>query len=82
MLPFQLRYAVVLSCISSLSHIMVVTVRLTLYSEPSPHLINQVRPRGFSNLSPRALQSLRLDFVCRVHCYLRDVPFFVNHRNV
>ncbi|XP_029001009.1 adenylate cyclase type 7 isoform X2 [Betta splendens] len=42
MLPIQLRYAVVLSAISSLSHIMALTVRLTVYSERSPHLANQL----------------------------------------
>uniref|UniRef100_A0A7N6C1E7 Adenylate cyclase type 7 n=1 Tax=Anabas testudineus TaxID=64144 RepID=A0A7N6C1E7_ANATE len=39
MLPFQLWYAVVLSIISSLSHILVLTVRLTIYSEPTPYLL-------------------------------------------
>uniref|UniRef100_A0A8C6K9E1 Adenylate cyclase type 7 n=1 Tax=Nothobranchius furzeri TaxID=105023 RepID=A0A8C6K9E1_NOTFU len=33
MLPFQLRHALVLNAITSLSHIMVLTLRLTLYSE-------------------------------------------------
>uniref|UniRef100_A0A3Q1HAY5 Adenylate cyclase type 7 n=1 Tax=Anabas testudineus TaxID=64144 RepID=A0A3Q1HAY5_ANATE len=42
MLPFQLWYAVVLSIISSLSHILVLTVRLTIYSEPTPYLANQL----------------------------------------
>ncbi|KAK2853538.1 hypothetical protein Q5P01_006199 [Channa striata] len=42
MLPFQLWYAVVLSIISSLSHIMVLTLRLTIYNEPTPHLANQL----------------------------------------
>ncbi|XP_067351247.1 adenylate cyclase type 7 isoform X2 [Channa argus] len=42
MLPFQLWYGVVLSIISSLSHIMVLTVRLTIYSEPTSHLANQL----------------------------------------
>lgn len=47
MLPFQLWYAVVLSVISSLSHIMVLTLRLTIYSETStPYLANQVKPVG------------------------------------
>lgn len=47
MLPFQLWYAVVLSVISSLSHIMVLTLRLTIYnSEPIPYLANQVKPVG------------------------------------
>ncbi|KAL7406168.1 hypothetical protein ABVT39_014493 [Epinephelus coioides] len=36
MLPFQLWYAVVLSVISSLSHIMVLTLRLTVYEKNSP----------------------------------------------
>uniref|UniRef100_A0AAQ5YT98 Adenylate cyclase type 7 n=1 Tax=Amphiprion ocellaris TaxID=80972 RepID=A0AAQ5YT98_AMPOC len=40
MLPFQLWYAVVLSVISSLSHIMALTLRLTIYSkEPTPYLL-------------------------------------------
>lgn len=44
MLPFQLWYAVVLSVISSLSHIMVLTVRLTIYSDAhTPYLANQVK---------------------------------------
>ncbi|XP_031704673.1 adenylate cyclase type 7 isoform X2 [Anarrhichthys ocellatus] len=47
MLPFQLWYAVVLSFISSLSHIIVLTVRLTVYDDnpnPSlnPNLANQL----------------------------------------
>ncbi|XP_029282918.1 adenylate cyclase type 7 isoform X1 [Cottoperca gobio] len=43
MLPFELWYAVVLSIISSLSHIMVLTLRLTLYDDnPSPYLANQL----------------------------------------
>ncbi|XP_042338293.1 adenylate cyclase type 7 isoform X2 [Plectropomus leopardus] len=43
MLPFQLWYAVVLSVISSLSHIMVLTVRLTIYEKkPPPYLANQL----------------------------------------
>ncbi|XP_070762668.1 adenylate cyclase type 7 [Enoplosus armatus] len=43
MLPFQLWYAVVLSIISSLSHIMVLTLRLTIYNEPpTPYLANQL----------------------------------------
>ncbi|XP_035538033.1 adenylate cyclase type 7 isoform X2 [Morone saxatilis] len=43
MLPFQLWYAVVLSVISSLSHIMVLTLRLTIYSDRSPpNLPNQL----------------------------------------
>uniref|UniRef100_A0AAQ6AHH5 Adenylate cyclase type 7 n=1 Tax=Amphiprion ocellaris TaxID=80972 RepID=A0AAQ6AHH5_AMPOC len=43
MLPFQLWYAVVLSVISSLSHIMALTLRLTIYSkEPTPYLANQL----------------------------------------
>ncbi|KAM6950777.1 adenylate cyclase type 7 [Lycodopsis pacificus] len=47
MLPFQLWYAVVLSFISSLSHIIVLTVRLTIYDDnpnPSlnPNLANQL----------------------------------------
>ncbi|XP_041642524.1 adenylate cyclase type 7 isoform X2 [Cheilinus undulatus] len=43
MLPFQLWYAVVLSVITSLSHILVLTVRLTVYSdEPVPYLTNQL----------------------------------------
>lgn len=43
MLPFQLWHAVVLSIISSLSHILVLTVRLTMYKKPTPYLANQVR---------------------------------------
>ncbi|KAG7242569.1 hypothetical protein INR49_020282 [Caranx melampygus] len=43
MLPFQLWYAVVLSVISSLSHIIVLTVHFTNYSdEPSPDLAYQL----------------------------------------
>uniref|UniRef100_A0A6Q2XNP7 Adenylate cyclase type 7 n=1 Tax=Esox lucius TaxID=8010 RepID=A0A6Q2XNP7_ESOLU len=43
MLPFQMCYAVVLSIISSLSHIIVVTLCLTVFSKnPSPGLANQV----------------------------------------
>uniref|UniRef100_UPI0037E7740D adenylate cyclase type 7 isoform X2 n=1 Tax=Semicossyphus pulcher TaxID=241346 RepID=UPI0037E7740D len=43
MLPFQLWYAVVLSVITSLSHIMVLTLRLTLYSDgPTNYLANQL----------------------------------------
>ncbi|KAM7423726.1 hypothetical protein PAMA_000205 [Pampus argenteus] len=43
MLPFQLWYAVVLSVISSLSHIMVLTLRLTVYNTKiPPFLANQL----------------------------------------
>ncbi|KAM8893702.1 adenylate cyclase type 7 isoform 1-T4 [Spinachia spinachia] len=43
MLPFQLWYAVVLSFISSLSHVVVLTVRLTIYDDkPSSHLTSQL----------------------------------------
>lgn len=43
MLPFQLWYAVVLSVISSLSHIMVLTLRLTIYDhKQTPYLANQL----------------------------------------
>ncbi|XP_072318109.1 adenylate cyclase type 7 isoform X2 [Eucyclogobius newberryi] len=43
MLPFQLWHAVFLSIASSVSHILVVTLRLTVYSDqPSPHLANQM----------------------------------------
>nr|XP_020481754.1 adenylate cyclase type 7 isoform X1 [Labrus bergylta] len=43
MLPFQLWYAVMLSIITSLSHILVLTLRLTIYSEKSPpYLANQL----------------------------------------
>ncbi|XP_059206578.1 adenylate cyclase type 7 isoform X2 [Centropristis striata] len=43
MLPFQLWYAVVLSVISSLSHIMVLTIRLTIYdNKHTPYLANQL----------------------------------------
>ncbi|KAM9861020.1 adenylate cyclase type 7 [Aulostomus maculatus] len=43
MLPFQLWYAVVLSIISSLSHILVLSLRLTIYSNaPTPYLANQL----------------------------------------
>lgn len=46
MLPFQLWYAVVLSVISSLSHIIVLTLRLTIYSNiHTPYLANQVKLR-------------------------------------
>ncbi|XP_035011006.1 adenylate cyclase type 7 isoform X3 [Hippoglossus stenolepis] len=43
MLPVQLWYAVVLSVISSLSHIIALTVRLTIYSNgPTPYLATQL----------------------------------------
>uniref|UniRef100_A0A8C8A4B8 Adenylate cyclase type 7 n=1 Tax=Oryzias sinensis TaxID=183150 RepID=A0A8C8A4B8_9TELE len=43
MLPFQLWYAVVLSAISSLSHILVLTLRLTTYSvDSTQYLTNQL----------------------------------------
>ncbi|XP_037602061.1 adenylate cyclase type 7 isoform X1 [Sebastes umbrosus] len=43
MLPFQLWYAVVLSVISSLSHIMVLTLRLTIYeNKQSSYLAHQL----------------------------------------
>ncbi|XP_018522351.1 adenylate cyclase type 7 isoform X3 [Lates calcarifer] len=43
MLPFQMWYAVVLSIISSLSHIIALAVHLTIYSnEKSPDLPNQL----------------------------------------
>ncbi|KAJ8407839.1 hypothetical protein AAFF_G00268830 [Aldrovandia affinis] len=43
MLPFQLRYAVLLSVISSLSHIIVLTLHLTVFStDPIPSLANQL----------------------------------------
>ncbi|XP_044026678.1 adenylate cyclase type 7 isoform X1 [Siniperca chuatsi] len=43
MLPFQLCYAVVLSVISSLSHILVLTLRLTIDNKPpTPDLANQL----------------------------------------
>ncbi|KAF7647711.1 hypothetical protein LDENG_00168040 [Lucifuga dentata] len=43
MLPFQLWYAVVLSIISSVSYILALTLRLTLFShQPSPYLANQL----------------------------------------
>ncbi|XP_062245030.1 adenylate cyclase type 7 isoform X3 [Platichthys flesus] len=43
MLPFKLGYAVVLSIISSLSHIIALTVRLTIYSDgPTPNLATQL----------------------------------------
>uniref|UniRef100_A0AAV2LSQ2 adenylate cyclase n=1 Tax=Knipowitschia caucasica TaxID=637954 RepID=A0AAV2LSQ2_KNICA len=43
MLPFQLWHAVLLSIASSVSHIVAVTLRLTVYSEQlSPHLPNQL----------------------------------------
>jgi len=44
MLPFQMSYAVTLSIISSLSHIIVLSVHLTVFSFPPKHLItNQVK---------------------------------------
>ncbi|XP_019909494.1 adenylate cyclase type 7 isoform X2 [Esox lucius] len=47
MLPFQMCYAVVLSIISSLSHIIVVTLCLTVFSKnPSPGLANQLLSNG------------------------------------
>ncbi|XP_064169438.1 adenylate cyclase type 7 isoform X1 [Anguilla rostrata] len=46
MLPFQLRYAVLLSVVSSLAHIVVLTLRLTVFSPahilPVPSLANQL----------------------------------------
>ncbi|XP_075869897.1 adenylate cyclase type 7 isoform X2 [Nelusetta ayraudi] len=43
MLPFQLLHAVVLSVISSVSHIMVLSLRLTVYSDTHhPYLANQL----------------------------------------
>ncbi|KAM6980412.1 adenylate cyclase type 7 isoform 2-T2 [Aplochiton taeniatus] len=43
MLPFQMCYAVVLSVISSLSHLLVLTLRLTVFSkETPPYLANQL----------------------------------------
>ncbi|CAJ1049128.1 adenylate cyclase type 7 isoform X2 [Xyrichtys novacula] len=43
MLPFQLWYAVVLSVITSLSHMLVLTLRLTIYNDvTSPYLANQL----------------------------------------
>ncbi|XP_045887859.1 adenylate cyclase type 7 isoform X1 [Micropterus dolomieu] len=43
MLPFQLWYAVVLSVISSLSHVIVLTLRLTIGSQvPTTYLANQL----------------------------------------
>ncbi|GLD58182.1 adenylate cyclase type 7 isoform X1 [Lates japonicus] len=47
MLPFQLWYAVVLSIISSLSHIMALAVHLTIYSnEKMTDLPNQENPQS------------------------------------
>lgn len=44
MLPFQLLHAVVLSVISSVSHIVVLSLRLTVYTDTHyPYLANQVR---------------------------------------
>ncbi|XP_077375819.1 adenylate cyclase type 7 isoform X2 [Festucalex cinctus] len=43
MLPFPWWYAVVLSVVSSLSHIVALTLRLTMYSDrPMPYLTNQL----------------------------------------
>ncbi|XP_019722308.1 adenylate cyclase type 7 isoform X3 [Hippocampus comes] len=43
MLPFPWWYAVALSTLSSLSHIVALTLRLTVYSDvPTPHLANQL----------------------------------------
>ncbi|XP_051920247.1 adenylate cyclase type 7 isoform X2 [Hippocampus zosterae] len=43
MLPFPLWYAVALSALSSLSHIVALTLRLTVYSDvPTPYLANQL----------------------------------------
>ncbi|KAL2088377.1 hypothetical protein ACEWY4_015276 [Coilia grayii] len=44
MLPFQMAYAVILSVISSVSHIIVVSLRLTVFntSNPCPHLTTQM----------------------------------------
>uniref|UniRef100_A0A1A8EN50 adenylate cyclase n=1 Tax=Nothobranchius korthausae TaxID=1143690 RepID=A0A1A8EN50_9TELE len=49
MLPFQLRHALVLNAITSLSHVMVLTLRLTLYSEdlsPASNLARQLMSNG------------------------------------
>uniref|UniRef100_A0A8C6T5Q4 Adenylate cyclase type 7 n=1 Tax=Neogobius melanostomus TaxID=47308 RepID=A0A8C6T5Q4_9GOBI len=44
MLPFQLWHAVVLSVASSVSHIMVTALRLTVYKDQAPHYLpNQVK---------------------------------------
>uniref|UniRef100_A0A669F1A0 Adenylate cyclase type 7 n=1 Tax=Oreochromis niloticus TaxID=8128 RepID=A0A669F1A0_ORENI len=42
MLPFQLKDAVVLSVISSLSHILAITIHLTFYSRETRYLANQL----------------------------------------
>ncbi|XP_060715583.1 adenylate cyclase type 7 isoform X2 [Tachysurus vachellii] len=43
LLPFQIRYAIILSIVSSLSHIIVLSVHFTLVkSDPTPHLKNQL----------------------------------------
>uniref|UniRef100_A0A7N8Y348 adenylate cyclase n=1 Tax=Mastacembelus armatus TaxID=205130 RepID=A0A7N8Y348_9TELE len=47
MLPFKLWYAVVLSVISSLSHITALSVHLTIYcNESTPYLANQLLSNG------------------------------------
>lgn len=58
MLPFQLLHAVVLSVISSVSHIMVLSLRLTVYSDKHhPYLANQVKRHCFSPSSLCCLSS-------------------------
>ncbi|XP_031425035.1 adenylate cyclase type 7 isoform X2 [Clupea harengus] len=46
MLPFQMAYAVILSVITSVSHIIVLSLRLAVFypsdSQPLPHLANQI----------------------------------------
>lgn len=42
MLPFQMKDAVVLSIISSLSHILAITIHLKVYSTETSYLANQV----------------------------------------
>uniref|UniRef100_A0A4W5RRP5 Adenylate cyclase type 7 n=1 Tax=Hucho hucho TaxID=62062 RepID=A0A4W5RRP5_9TELE len=49
MLPFQMCYAVVLSVISSLSHIMVLTLRLTVFNTQDPSCNVCLCPQLLSN---------------------------------
>lgn len=65
MLPFQLWYAVVLSVISSLSHIIALSLRLTVFNqETHPYLSNQVKPFEYR---------LRHFFCCLFVLYFCDI---------
>ncbi|XP_036390850.1 adenylate cyclase type 2-like isoform X1 [Megalops cyprinoides] len=58
MLPFQMRYAVLLSVISSLSHIIALTVRLTVFSDS-----NDLRPSHAPSLANQLLSNAVV-FLC------------------